>query len=49
MDNKLLYKFFFSIIQLIMTYACTAWNFTADTNVKKLQLVQNEFLRIIGD
>ena len=47
LHNKLLlYKM---IIRPSMTYASPAWHFTSDSNIKSLQVVQNKFLRIIGD
>jgi hypothetical protein len=32
-----------------MTYACPAWEFAADNHLLKLQLLQNNFLRTIGN
>jgi hypothetical protein len=32
-----------------MTYACSAWEFEADTPLLKLQRVQNKVLRTIGN
>jgi hypothetical protein len=32
----------------IMTYACPAWEFAADTNVMKLQRLQNKGFRTFG-
>ena len=32
-----------------INHNCTSWNFNSDTNIKKLQVVQNRFLRIFGD
>jgi hypothetical protein len=32
-----------------MTYACPAWEFTADTHLLKLQCLQNKVLRTIGN
>jgi hypothetical protein len=31
-----------------MTYACSAWEFGADTHLLKLQRMQNKVLRTIG-
>jgi hypothetical protein len=31
-----------------MTYACTAWEFAAETHLLKLQRLQNKVLRTIG-
>jgi hypothetical protein len=31
-----------------MTYACSAWEFAADTQLMKLQRLQNQVLRTIG-
>ena len=38
-----------SIVRLILSYSCPTWNFTSNTNIKKLQTVQNKFLRVIGN
>jgi hypothetical protein len=32
-----------------MTYACPAWEFSADTHLLKLQRLQNKVLRTIGN
>jgi hypothetical protein len=32
-----------------MTYACPAWEFAADTHLLKLQRLQNQVLRTIGN
>jgi hypothetical protein len=37
------------LIRSIMTYACPAWELAADTYLLKLQLLQNEVLRTIGN
>jgi hypothetical protein len=33
----------------VMTYACPAWEFAADTCLLKLQRLQNKVLRTIGN
>jgi hypothetical protein len=38
-----------ALIRSIMTYACPAWEFTADTHLLKLQRPQNKVLRTIGN
>jgi hypothetical protein len=38
-----------TLIRLIMTYACPAWEFAADTHLLKLQRLQNKVLRTIGN
>ena len=45
--NKLI--LYTAMIRSILTYACPVWNFTCDSNIKKLQIVQNKCLRIIGN
>ena len=40
-----LYK---ALIRSVMTYACPAWEFAADTHLLKLQRLQNRVLRTIG-
>ena len=42
----ILYK---SLVLPGMLYACPSWSFTCDSNISKLQVVQNKFLRIIGN
>jgi hypothetical protein len=34
-----------ALIRSVMTYACPAWKFAADTHIIKLQLLQNNFPR----
>jgi hypothetical protein len=38
-----------ALIRSIMTYACPAWEFAADTNLLKLQRLQNKVLRTIDN
>lgn len=44
-SKVILYK---SQIRAAMLYACPVWSMTSQTNINKLQIVQNKFLRIIG-
>ena len=45
--NKIiLYK---SLVRTAMLYACPIWSMTCQTDINKLQIVQNKFLRIIGN
>jgi hypothetical protein len=37
-----------ALIRSVMTYACPAWKFAADTYLPKLQSLQNKVLRTIG-
>jgi hypothetical protein len=37
-----------ALIRSVMTYACLAWEFAAETDLLKLQRLQNKVLRIIG-
>jgi hypothetical protein len=37
-----------AVIRSVMTYACLAWEFAADTHLLKLQLLQNKVLHITG-
>jgi hypothetical protein len=37
-----------TLITLVMTYACPAWEFAADVHLLKLQRLQNKVLRTIG-
>jgi hypothetical protein len=37
-----------ALIRSIMTYACPAWEFAADTHLMKLQRLQNKVLRTTG-
>jgi hypothetical protein len=36
------------LIRSVMTYACLAWEFAAETHLLKLQRLQNKVLRTIG-
>lgn len=38
-----------SLIRSPMLYACPIWSLACQSNIKKLQIVQNKFLRIIGN
>jgi hypothetical protein len=38
-----------ALVRSIMTYACPAWELTADTYLLKLQLLQNNVLRTTGN
>jgi hypothetical protein len=38
-----------ALIRSVMTYACPAWEFAADTHLLKLQRLQNKVLRTIGN
>jgi hypothetical protein len=38
-----------ALIRSIMTYTCPAWEFAADSHLLKLQRIENEVLRTIGD
>jgi hypothetical protein len=38
-----------ALIRYVMTYACPAWEFAADTHLLKLQRLQNKVLRTIGN
>jgi hypothetical protein len=38
-----------ALINSVMTYACPAWEFAADTHLIKLQRLQNKILRTIGN
>jgi hypothetical protein len=38
-----------ALIRSIMSYACPAWEFVADTRLMKLQRLKNKVLRAIGD
>jgi hypothetical protein len=37
-----------ALIKSVMTYACPAWEFTADIHLSKFQRLQNNILRTIG-
>jgi hypothetical protein len=37
-----------ALIRSVMTYACSAWEFAAETPLSKLQRLQNRVLRTIG-
>ena len=41
--------FYKSLIRTGVLYACPVWSLTSDSNLKKLQIIQNKFLRIIGN
>jgi hypothetical protein len=36
-----------ALIRFVMTYACPAWDFAAETHLLKLQCLQNKVLRTI--
>jgi hypothetical protein len=38
-----------ALIRSVITYACPAWEFAADTRLHKLKRLQNEVLRTIGN
>jgi hypothetical protein len=38
-----------ALIRSVMTYACPAWEFAAETYLLKLQRLQNKVLRTIGN
>jgi hypothetical protein len=38
-----------ALIRSVMTYACPAWEFAADTHLLKLQRLKNKVLRTIGN
>jgi hypothetical protein len=38
-----------ALIRSVMTYACSAWEFTAECHLLKLQRLQNRVLRTIGN
>jgi hypothetical protein len=38
-----------AVIRSVMTYACPAWEFAADTHLMKFQRLQNKVLRTIGN
>jgi hypothetical protein len=38
-----------ALVRSVLTYACPAWNFAADTHLLKLQRLQNRVLRSIGN
>jgi hypothetical protein len=38
-----------ALIRSVVTYACLAWEFAAETHVLKLQRLQNSVLRTIGN
>jgi hypothetical protein len=45
-SKKIFYK---SLIRSSMLYACPVWSLTCQSNLNKLQVTQNKFLRIIGN
>lgn len=45
-NKNLLYK---SCLRPVLTYACPVWSNTCETNLKKLQILQNIGLRIVGN
>lgn len=52
--NKFLSKYckinlYKSLVLPGMLYACPIWSFTCESNVNKIQVTQNKFLRIIGN
>jgi hypothetical protein len=38
-----------ALIRSVMTYACPAWEFEAESHLLKLQRLQNKVLRTIGN
>lgn len=45
--NKLqIYK---TIVRPMLTYGCPIWNMTCASNYQKLQILQNKFLRLVGN
>lgn len=44
-SKLILYK---SLIRAALCYACPVWSLTCQSNINKLQITQNKFLRIIG-
>jgi hypothetical protein len=38
-----------ALIRFVLTYACPAWEFAADSHLLKLQRLQNRVLRTIGN
>jgi hypothetical protein len=46
-DTK--FTVFKALIRSVMTYACPAWEFAADSHLLKLYRLQNEFLRATGN
>ena len=47
LNNKILiYK---TIVRPVITYGCPVWSNISESNYNKLQIVQNKFLRIIGN
>jgi hypothetical protein len=44
--NSILHK---ALVRSVMTYACSAWEFTAESHPLKLQRLQNRVLRITGN
>jgi hypothetical protein len=38
-----------ALIRSVITYACSAWEFAADTHLLKLQRLQNKVLHTIGN
>ena len=44
-SKLILYK---SLVRAAMLYACPVWSLTCQSNINKLQITQNKFLRIIG-
>lgn len=46
-NSKLI--FYKTFIRTALLYACPVWSLACQTNVNKLQVVQNKFLRLIGN
>jgi uncharacterized protein YqhQ len=43
LSTNIIFTFHGALIRSIMTYACTAWEFTADNHLLKLQRLQKKF------
>ena len=38
-----------SIVRPVITYGCSAWHTVSDSTYNKLQILQNKFLRVVGN